>query len=147
MKRIALFCLLSALLLGEAHAGPLAPSTAEAPPASWDGATPLPLARPSKSCAAVRLGAWARVTCVKLDFVMDVRLLGGAHEGVSFREAKAEEGVHVIFPMHPGDRREIAVATEVPVLGYTVEEEAKVVISELWLPGEADPTIAVATYP
>jgi hypothetical protein len=34
----------------------------------------------------------------------------------------------------------------VPDLGYTVEEATKVVASELWLAGEAEPTIAVARY-
>jgi hypothetical protein len=146
MKRIAAFCLLSTVLLGEARATPTGPATAEGEPASWDGAAPLPLARPSKACSAVRLGEWARVTCVKVGFVMAVHLVGGAREGVAFREAKAEEGVHVILRLRPGDRREIALAALVSENAYTVEEGAKVVISELWLAGEAEPTIAVATY-
>ncbi len=145
MKRTALFFLLSAVLLGEARAAPPRPLPGE--PASWDGAAPLPLARPSKACAAVRLGEWARVTCKKLGFVIDVALVGGAHEGVAFREAKAEEGVHVVLRLLPGDRREIAISENVSSFGYTIEEGAKVVLSELWLPGEAQPTIAVATYP
>jgi hypothetical protein len=145
MKRTAFFFLLSALLLGEARAAP--PRVLPGEPTSWEGAAPLPLARPGKDCAAVRLGEWARVTCGKLGFVIDVHLVGGAREGVAFREAKAEEGVHVILRMRPGDRREIAISTNVSGSGYTIEESAAVVISELWLPGEAAPTIAVATRP
>lgn len=84
---------------------------------------------------------------MKLGLVVDVHLVGGAHESVSFREAKAEDGVHVIFRMQPGDRREVAIATKTMGDVYTIEEGARVVISELWLPGEVGPTIVVATNP
>src|SRR5262245_27776431 len=99
MKRIAIFTVCLSLGLGSAEAsappdstaGPPASASsggtaAAAPPASWEGATPLALARPHELCKAVRLGEWARVTCSPPGFIMDVYLLGGSHEGVSFRE-------------------------------------------------------------
>lgn len=147
MKRIALVCVLSAVALGEARAAPPAASASAGPPASWDSAAPLALARPSKACKAVRLGEWARVTCAPGGWIIGAHLLGGAHDGVVFREARAEIGVHVLLRLRPGDRREIALATQVSESGYEVEEGAKIVLSELWLPGEETPTIAVAAPP
>lgn len=161
MRRVAIFAVCLCLSLGTAEASAPSGSAAGAAvsasgssgggaplvaPASWEGATPLELARPSELCKAVRLGEWARVTCSPPGFIMDVRLMGGSHEGVSFLEAKAEKGVHIVFPMREGDRREIAVSQMVRG-GYTVEEDVVVVISELWLPGEPAAVIAVAGNP
>lgn len=158
MKRVAAFTACLSLGLGTAEASapsgsaPASPPAAsasgdgQAPPASWEGATPLALARPSALCKAVRLGEWARLTCSSPGFTMDVVLLGGSHEGVSFREAKAEKGVHIVFPMREGDRREIYVSRMLRG-GYTIEEDVALVISELWLPGEPGPVIAVAGNP
>lgn len=164
MRRTALFTVCLTLTLGtaEASAPPAAPgatstnaagsSSADAgapqdrAPASWEGATPLDLSRPHETCKAVRLGEWARITCSLPGFIMGVRLHGGSHEGVAFKEAKAEGGVHVIFPMREGDRREIGIAHRIGS-GYTVEEDLAVVISELWLPGDTAPVIAIAVPP
>lgn len=149
MRRIAAFTLCLSLGLGTAAAGP-PPSPAQpvgAPPASWEGAEPLALARGSGLCKAVRIGEWARITCSPEGFIMDVQLLGGSHEGVSFREARAEKGVHIVFPMREGDRREVYIAVLSGGGGYSVEEDVAVVISELWLPGAPGPEIAIAGNP
>lgn len=124
---------------GAEEAGP-----SDKPPSSWDGSEPLALARPSSLCKAVRLGDWARLTCSPSSFIMDVAILGGSHEGVSFKEAKAEKGVHILFPMRQGDRREIYISRLSGPGGYTVEEDVALSISELWLPGEPAPTIVIA---
>jgi hypothetical protein len=143
VRHLAILLALSTIALGDARAHqPLARD----PPASWEGAAPLVLARPSDACSAVKLGEWARITCTVPGWIIDVRLVGGSHEGVFFRPGSSEGSVQLILRLAPGDRREIAVATRVPDLGYTVEEATKVVASELWLAGEAEPTIAVARY-
>ncbi|MEZ4308152.1 MAG: hypothetical protein R3F14_08920 [Polyangiaceae bacterium] len=123
-----------------------APPQSKTPPVSWEGAVPLEVARPSEMCKAVRLGEWARVTCSPPGFIMDIRLMAGSADGVLFREAKAEGGAHLIFPMREGDRREICVSVQTGS-GYTVEEDLAVVVSEVWLPGEPAPTIAIAGNP
>jgi hypothetical protein len=140
MRALPVLLFASATLLGEAHAQQ--PPKASKPPVSWDGATAFALARPSADCAAVRLGEWTRIRC-RVGAV-DVILVGGSHEGVVFREAKPGGGVDVMLRTRPGDRREIAITSLIGHSGYTIEEAANVVISELWLPGEAEPTIAVA---
>jgi hypothetical protein len=155
MRRIAILAACLSLGLGTAEASapsgsasaPPAPSSAPAGgPTSWEGATPLAIARPHELCKGVRLGDWGRITCGPPGFIMDVYLMGGSHEGVSFREAKAEKGVHIVFPMREGDRREFAVSIHAGT-GYTVEEDVAIVISELWLPGMPAPEIVIADNP
>lgn len=153
MRRLPFFSLALTLLLGTAHASaPTAPDSGSPEaklkaPTSWEGASPLPLTRPHKDCTAVRLGIWARVTCKTLGFVMDVTVLGGSIEGVELREAKEEKGIHVIFPMREGDRREIYAATAGGSGGYTIEERLAFTLSEVWMPGEKEATIVVAGEP
>lgn len=78
---------------------------------------------------------------------MDGQLLGGSHEGVRFKDLKAEGAVEIVFPMREGDRREMYIATSMGRGGYTVEEDAALSVSETWLPGEKEATIVIAGNP
>ena len=124
-------------------------------PAAWEQAPAVSLTRLHRSCRAARLREWLRVTChlVAPDGIMSLRVLGGSDEGVDLADApprrapdgSKHEGVHVVLPVRPGDRRVLQLALpEFPGLrSYTPEENSVVVISALWLPAATGPTIVV----
>ncbi|EYF07678.1 hypothetical protein [Chondromyces apiculatus] len=124
-------------------------------PTAWEQAPAVSLTRLHRSCRAARLREWLRVTChvVAPDGIMSLRVLGGSDEGVALADApprrdpdgSKHEGVHVVLPVRPGDRRVLQIALpEFPGLrSYTPEENGVLVISALWLPGATGPTIVV----
>jgi hypothetical protein len=113
-----------------------------APPARWDGATPVTFARPTSLCKGKRLGSWVRLDCADEHWVFGFSLLGGSSEGVELH-GKPKQGAFAIFPVRPGDRRLFVIHRLSASSGYAVDEQVEVVISETWIDGEPDPTITV----
>jgi hypothetical protein len=62
---------------------------------------------------------------------------------VELKAAKPAPGAYAIFPVKPGDRRLFVTTKLSDSSGYSVEEEVDAMISEVWTPGEAEPTITV----
>ena len=124
-------------------------------PAEWDQAPEVALSRLHRDCRSARVREWLRVTCTfpASSDVMSVRVLGGSDEGVEISDApkrKAEngaelEGVHVVLPVRPGDRRVLQLAQPefTGFRSYTPEESLWIAISALWLKGAPGPTIVV----
>lgn len=139
MKRVLLLCAATFALTG----APASASTTPKPPERWEGATPLAFARPTDRCEGQRQGDWVRLLCAKRWFVTGFRLLGGSAEGVTLEAAGKGGGAYAIFPVHPGDRRLFVIDQLGDMSSYTVDMETFAVISETWLPGEAEPTITV----
>jgi hypothetical protein len=80
------------------------------------------------------------VTC-RVENVIEARLLGESSHGVVFRGQALRRGR--LLRIQPGDRREIAISSG-EASSYAIEERPALLLSELWLPGEAQPTLALA---
>lgn len=139
-----------------APAAPWIPPQERSPkprPDEWSGAEPLALPRPHARCRATRLREWVRIACKSAsDEYMGARIVGGSHEEVALEAPRVEPGeprsmrhADVVFPVRRGDRRllEIPRSVSAGFKSYSIEEEAMVIISALWLPGDAGPTITV----
>ncbi len=126
--------------------------------AEWASATPLALLRPHALCKASVVREWARISCLdeKKDFI-GARVVGGAHEDVSLdnftvemddaetKKKKKVHGIHLQFPVRRGDRRLIAIERweSGGWKSFYIREDTFIMISELWLAGEAGPTVVV----
>lgn len=119
----------------------------------WAKAERLALPRHHPMCGASQVREWVRVAC-KTDHaqLMGARVVAGATDDVSVagalsipKDEKNWSRVDVIFAARRGDRRliEIPRAFFPGFKSYSIEEDAAVMISELWLPGDASPTITV----
>ncbi len=120
----------------------------------WKSAAPLELPRPHELCTAARIEEWVRVTCrspAPWDDYFGARTVGGAYDEVTITDRPNEPGekgvlgVRITFPVRRGDRRLIQLSLEgiAPFRSYRVEEEMGAMISALWLPEDAEPTITV----
>jgi hypothetical protein len=75
-------------------------------------------------------------------------LLAGEAEGVSLeadrgRVGEQGRGARAIFPVAPGDRRELVVHRLGDRSSYSVDVVVEAVVTETWIDGEAEPTISV----
>jgi hypothetical protein len=142
--------------LGVIDGWPTSPSAAPTA-AEWASASPVPMVRPNAGCSASRVREWLRVSCRFGDtMIKGIRVIAGA-EDVKIEERPLEQGVPrldqwgsptmrgsmVVFPVRPGDRRLIEFVERMFEGRYTSGEDAAAVISAVWLPGEAGPTIVV----
>lgn len=112
----------------------------------WLAARPVKLSRTSPraaTCAATRVREWLRVRCATPTFA--ISLLGGSNEGLSFwigGEAEGRFG-EVQLPLRRGDRRVVQLwATRDDGAGSAIVEPA-LVLQELWIEGDAAPTVTV----
>jgi len=118
-----------------------APSAAE-----WLTARPVKLTRQSPkaaSCATTRVREWIRVRCASKTFA--ISLLGGSTDGLSFWIGTEAEGrfAEVQLPLRRGDRRVVQIwATRDEPSGGSVVEPS-LVLQELWVEGDAAPTVTV----
>ncbi len=141
---------------GAAGAPTLASEMAKSPPSEsrskvptaeeWRTATSVKLSRTSPraaACAAVRVREWLRVRCPMEAFA--VSLLGGANDGLSFWIGEDTRGTfgEVQLALRPGDRRVVQLWTTRTGTGGVAIVEPSVVLQELWILGEASPTVTV----
>jgi hypothetical protein len=105
-------------------------SAAEAP-GDWKSALPAQLARNARAdCQAQQLGGQLRITCSsRYDHLRgELRVLAGPTDDVGV--VMASNWIRTTFPVRRGDRRVILIAAEI-------------VVSAVWLDGEAAPTVVI----
>jgi hypothetical protein len=112
----------------------------------WDAAPKVAL-EPASDCEARRLREWIRLHCTVMTGA--ITLLGGNVDGLTMRlDPPGKDDFTplppagtVVFPVRRGDRRVIEWL-EVS-FGYKGSQsvESKLVLEELWLPGDEQPTI------
>jgi hypothetical protein len=127
-------------------------------PEEWDTAAAVLLERPNEGCTTSRVREWLRVSCrFGPKTLTGVRVLSGPTEGVELTDKKPApgqptvdqwhnriaHGVNLTFAVRRGDRRLFEVVEMVPEGRYTLGEDAAAIISAVWLPGDAGPTIVV----
>lgn len=137
----------------------------------WDGAKPLELPRKhcsdqlangecESNCSARVLREWVEVTCTRAkaaEVFMGVRVLAGPSDDVTLVDPpeppsvkgqgrdKGQRGFSLVFPVRRGDRRTLEVAAILPLewRSWTVHERLELVVSAMWLPNAARPTVTV----
>jgi hypothetical protein len=127
-------------------------------PAEWDAAVAVPLTRPSDACTTSRVREWLRVSCRFGEVQLTgVRVIGGSTAAVAVSDRRPDpgqatmtqwkdripHGVDVTFSVRRGDRRVLEVVRTAFEGRYSVGEDTAAMISALWLPGDAGPTIVV----
>jgi hypothetical protein len=118
--------------------------SAEPKPKEWASAPKVAIDRPSP-CEARRLREWMRLHCELSAGA--IALLGGDVDGLAMRldpdvqDVMFPEGAAIVFPVRRGDRRVIELLQA--SFGYRGASgiEPYLVLSELWLPGDDQPTI------
>ena len=130
-------------------------------PEDWGGAQPIEISRAHRGCKAFRIREYVRITCRHAEregdqgfvgpYIYGARVVGGSEQGVEVvkpvwepQRPFGKHGVDIVIPVHPGDRRAIAIANATPVWkSSSPTEGVGGVISETWLPGAPGPTIVI----
>lgn len=148
--------------------GWLPPETSSKAPAASEWSSALPLDLPRKHCSSASvegacasvcsakvLREWVQVSCARAKWTevfMGIRVLAGPADDVTLVDPpaprggdKGQRGFSVVFPVRRGDRRTIEIAEMLPLAwkSWTIEERLAMVVSAMWLPNAARPTVTV----
>ena len=125
------------------------PPIASAPPArtkkpslaAWKTAPEARLARALPACKAQQIVEWLRIRC-DID-VSSAELLAGDPRDISFASIDKNAAFSVVLPLRPGDRRVIQLNYFFEFSRWGASEAGAAEISEMWLPGAAEPVVVV----
>ena len=117
------------------------PRTPKPLPAAWKTAPETRLGRSIKACKAQQIAEWLRIRC-DLE-VSSASLLAGDARDVTFAPLEKNTAFSVVLPLRPGDRRVIQLNHFFSFSRWGASEAGAAEISEMWLPGAAEPVVVV----
>ena len=121
---------------------PAAPERTKRPAfAAWKAAPEARLARTIPGCTAHRIAEWLRLQC-KFE-VSSAELLAGDARDVSFVPLDQNAAFSVVLALRPGERRVIQLFHFFAFSKWGASEAGAAEISEMWLPGAAEPVVVV----